>query len=176
MDAMDVDQLFPLMSQELMRGVDQYVEAQNRFLEAWQDSVKESTDDELITSGTTGLVEAYEVWLDASREWTEQLFAVTEGEELDPRAIRDVWLRAANESSQALMGTRAFARMTGERVRDGLELQRQRDEATQAALESMGVATAHSMEEVGERLVELERRQHRVEGKLDDLLDHLESS
>jgi hypothetical protein len=38
----------------------------------------------------------------------------------------------------------------------------------------MGFSTREDVEEVGERLVELERRQHEVEQKLDQILDHLE--
>jgi hypothetical protein len=37
----------------------------------------------------------------------------------------------------------------------------------------MGFATTRDVEEVGERLVELERRQHAVEKKLDELLQRV---
>lgn len=176
MDSTDPPTMFPQMSDEVMHGVDQYIEAQTRFLEAWHENIQRTTDDEVVASGANGVVEAYKIWLEASREWSEQLLAVAEGEELNPRDVRDVWLRAANESAQSLMSTAAFARMTGQSIDDSLELQRQQDDAIQAMLEGMGVATAHSMEEVGERLIELERRQHAVESKLDRLLDHLEES
>lgn len=174
MTAMDPDDPFPHMSEEIIHGIDQYIEAQTAFIETWVESIEASTDDEVLTSGARGIAEAYEVWLAASREWTDHLTAVTEGEEFDPRAVRDVWLRAANESSQAIMGTDAFARLTGQRVEEALEIQRQRDETVQAMLEGMGVATSHSVEEVGERLVELERRHHDVAQKLDRILERLE--
>lgn len=176
MDTMDPSDLFPQLSDELVHGMDQFIEAQTRFLESWQQNLAQETDDEVIASGAKGIVEAYEIWLNASREWTEQLVAVAEGEELDPRNARDIWLRAANESAQSMMSTTAFAQMTGQSVQDGLELQRQRDEAIQTMLEAMGVASTHSIEEVGDRLIELERRQHAVEQKLDRLLDHLDES
>ncbi len=173
---MDPSEFYPQFNDEIMRGVDQYIEAQARFIEAWQENLTKQADDEIITEGARGIADAYQIWLDASREWIEQLVAVAEGEELNPRDIRDVWLRAANDSSQALMSTAAFAQLTGQSVRDGLELQRQRDEAMQAMLETMGVATGDNVEEVGERLVELERRQHAVERKLDRLLEQLDNS
>lgn len=174
MDTMDSADLFPQLSEEIMRGMDQYIDAQTSFLEAWEESVRTNTDDEVITSGAAGIADAYEIWLTASREWTEQLIAAAEGEELDARDVRDVWLRAANESAQALMSTTAFARVTGQQVQDSLELQQQQDEAMQAMLEAMGLPTVHTVDEVGERLVELERRQHAVEQKLDRLLEALE--
>jgi BMFP domain-containing protein YqiC len=45
---------------------------------------------------------------------------------------------------------------------------------TQDTVAQMGMATRDDVEEVGERLVELERRQHDVEEKLDRVLDAVE--
>ncbi len=176
MDAMDPTDIFTEMNDELVSGVEQYLEAQQSFLDAWQRSIEQSTDDALVTSGVSGITDAYEIWMDASNQWMEQFAAAAEGEELDPREIRDIWLRAANDSSKALMNTEAFAKLTGESVSDSLELQRQRDEALQAMMEGMGMASSETVEEVGDRLVELERRQHAVEEKLDRLLEHLEDA
>ena len=174
MTAMDPSDIFGDMNEELLRGTEQFIEAQQSFLETWQDAIQRSTDDELVTSGVQGMTDAYEIWLDASMQWMEQFTAAAQGEEFDPRDVRDVWLRAANDSSQALMNTDAFAKLTGERVTDSLELQQQRDEAMQAMMEGMGVASNQSVEEVGERLVELERRQHQIEQKLDRVIEELE--
>ena len=44
----------------------------------------------------------------------------------------------------------------------------------QDTLAQMGMATRGDVEEVGERLVELERRQHNLEEKIDRLLDAVE--
>ena len=54
------------------------------------------------------------------------------------------------------------------------ELQQQADEASQETLRSLGFATEDDVVEIGDRLVELERRQHAVEQKLDRVLEHLE--
>jgi BMFP domain-containing protein YqiC len=55
-----------------------------------------------------------------------------------------------------------------------LEARQEFDEATQDAIAEMGFSTRDDVAEVGERLVELERRQHDVEQKLDRVLDALD--
>jgi hypothetical protein len=54
-----------------------------------------------------------------------------------------------------------------------MEAQQDASEATQDAISQAGFPTRDDVEEVGERLVELERRQHAVEGKLDRILEEL---
>ena len=72
------------------------------------------------------------------------------------------------------MGTSAFAAATGQTVGDMLEASEQLDRLNQQTLESVGFATVGDIEEIGERLVELERRQHAVEQKLDQVIAMLE--
>jgi len=69
------------------------------------------------------------------------------------------------------MGTSAFAAATGQTIGDMLEASEQLDHASQETLRSMGFATEGDIEEIGERLVELERRQHAVEQKIDRLIE-----
>ena len=170
-DPMDfVEQL----NERMMEGIEQNVEAQVQFVDAWREAIEQTTDDEFLESGASGIASAYEVWLDASLRMAQRATQVAEGERLDPNEFRDIWLRAANESFQEIMQTTAFARATGEGVGSMLDFQRQTDEAMQDMMEAMGMATVGHVEEVGERLVELERRQHAVEQRLDEILDHLE--
>lgn len=163
------------VNERMMEGVEQNVQAQVQFIEAWRDAIEQSTDDEFLESGATGIARAYEVWLDASLRMAQRATQVAEGESFEPAEFRDIWLRAANDSLQEIMQTTAFARATGEGVGSMLDIQRQTDEAMQDMLEAMGMATVGHVEEVGERLVELERRQHGVERRLDEILAQLES-
>jgi hypothetical protein len=117
---------------------------------------------------------AYQVWIDATEEIVEQTAQFAEGEDIDVEEIRDVWLDTANESFKEVMSTSAFAAMTGESIDEALELQQRADESARATLHSLGLATEGDMREIGDRLVELERRQHDVERKLDRVLEHLE--
>jgi len=96
------------------------------------------------------------------------------GRDVDIEEFRDIWLNTANEAFKEVMSTTAFAKMTGETVGDVLELQEQADEAAQETLNSLGFATEGDVVEIGDRLVELERRQHAVEQKLDRVLEHVE--
>ena len=90
---------------------------------------------------------------------------------VDPEEFRDIWFNAANTAFKESMSTTAFAAATGQNVEDVLDLQQQMNEATEQTLHGMGFATTGDVREVGERLVEIERRQHAIEEKLDQLLE-----
>jgi aminoglycoside phosphotransferase family enzyme len=72
------------------------------------------------------------------------------------------------------MSTSAFASANGQLVETMMEMQQEVDDVTQDTISQMGMPTRDDIEEVGERLIELERRQHAVEEKLDRVLDALE--
>ena len=55
-----------------------------------------------------------------------------------------------------------------------MEMQQDAQEMNQDAIAQMGFPTRENVDEVAERLVELERRQHAVEEKLDRILEQLE--
>jgi len=111
---------------------------------------------------------------DRLQQMVERANDQLEGEDVDIEEFRDIWLNTANEAFKEVMSTTAFAKMTGETVGDVLELQEQADEAAQETLNSLGFATEGDVVEIGDRLVELERRQHAVEQKLDRVLEHVE--
>jgi vacuolar-type H+-ATPase subunit I/STV1 len=126
-----------------------------------------------MEEGVEGVARAYEAWMDAAEEAVELTEDAAAGE-ADPGEFRDLWLDAANTAFKRVMGTSAFAAATGQALDDALDLQADLDEAAQDTVREYGFATSDDVEEVGERIVELERRQHAVEEKLDELLDRLE--
>jgi len=150
------------------------MEAQAQFVESWSETVGEASDDTEISDGVEGYARAYETWMTASQQMVERANDQLEGEDVDIEEFRDIWLNTANEAFKEVMSTTAFAKMTGETVGDVLELQEQADEAAQETLNSLGFATEGDVVEIGDRLVELERRQHAVEQKLDRVLEHVE--
>jgi hypothetical protein len=152
------------------------VEAQERFVESWFDAVEESSmDSETWRDGLEGYARAYDVWMAAVEEHLERMTDAMEGEEVEPEEIRDIWLNAANEAFKEITRTTAFAAATGQTVGNVLELRRGFDETAQDTLHALGFATESDVREVGERLVELERRQHAVEEKLDRIVEAVES-
>ena len=72
------------------------------------------------------------------------------------------------------MSTSAFAAANGQIVESMMEMQQQTEELSQDAIAQMGFPTRENMDEVAERLLEVERRQHAVEEKLDRILEQLE--
>lgn len=159
------------MNDQWADAFQQNVDAQTRFVEAWLDAIDQSTSEETIEEAVEGYRQAYETWMDAAEESIRRMADAAEGEEVSVEEFRDSWLNAANQSFKQIMSTSAFAAMTGESVEDSLDFRRQLDDAAEVALHDMGLPTKGDIKEVGDRMVELERRQHAVEEKLDRVLE-----
>jgi trans-aconitate methyltransferase len=158
-----------------VEGIESALEEQAAFTEAWIDAVEEGAADVAETSADPeAFAQAYAVWIDATERLFARLTDAIEGEEVEPGELRDIWLDAANEAFSEVMGTSAFAAATGQTIGSALDAQEAADEATRDLLHAYGLATDEDVREVGERLVELERRQHAVENKIDRLLDATE--
>lgn len=157
-------------------AIEQNVEAQTRFVESWFDTLEETSDltAETMGDGVGGYARAYRVWMNAAERHLERTADVFEGEEVSIEEFRDIWLNSANEAFKEVMSTSAFAAATGQTVEDALELQQEVDEAAATTLRSLGFATSEDVDEVAARLVELERRQHEVERKLDRIVEAVE--
>jgi hypothetical protein len=162
------------MNDAVAESIEQNVEAQANFVESWASAFDGSMPDEdAIADGIEGYNRAYEVWMDAAERMVERSGAVAEGEDVAPEEFRDIWLQSANEAFKEVLSTEAFAAANGQLVESVMEARQDVDEATQDALAQAGLATRDDVEEVGERLVELERRQHAVEQKLDRIIEEL---
>jgi len=163
------------MNEAVADSMEQNMEAQTAFVQSWADAVEDSIpkEDEL-SEGLQGYNRAYEEWVDAAEQMVERSTAAAQGEDVDPAEFRDIWLKSANEAFKQVMGTSAFAAANGQLVESMMEMQQQTEELSQDAIAQMGFPTKENMNEVAERLVELERRQHAVEEKLDRIIDQLE--
>jgi len=162
------------MNEQFVDALEQNVEAQAEFVESWSETLESSADDERLGEGVQGYAKAYQVWMDAAQEMVERTADAAEGEQVDVEEFRDVWLNSANQAFKEVMSTSAFAAATGETVQDAMEVRRMADDSAEATLRQLRIPTQSDVEEIGDRLVELERRQHEVERKLDRVLDHLE--
>jgi hypothetical protein len=153
-------------------SLEQNAQAQAALLESWTEGLEQSVpEDDVVAEGLEGTNRAYEVWMDAAEQVMERATAAAEGEDVEPEEVRDIWLQSANQAFKEVMSTSAFAAANGELVSTLLEAQREVDEFNQDALAQLGLATRGDVEEVGERLVELERRQQAVEERLEDIHD-----
>jgi len=162
------------MNQSFAEAFEQNMRMQTEFLDSWRNSLDESNLDESTVDGMAGVSRAYEVWMEAADTQQELISESLRGQEVDLEAFRDLYLDAANEAFKEVMGTSAFAAATGQTVGELLAASEQADRMSQQTLQSVGFATEADITEVGERLVELERRQHTLEGKLDTVIGLLE--
>lgn len=150
------------------------LEAQANFVESWTESIDTELDEEALADGLEGYAKAYETWMNAAEKMVQSTADAAEGEDVDIKEFRDIWLHSANQAFKDVMQTTAFAAATGETVENALELKKQVDDATNDTLRELGFATSRDVDEIGERLIELERRQHEVENKIDELLERVE--
>ena len=162
------------MNEQFSEAVQKNADAQAEFVEAWLDALGEGADEKRVEEAVEGYKRAYETWMEAAQQTVERTTDSFEGEDVSPEEIRDTWLSAANDSFKEIMGTAAFANVTGRTVDEALDMRGQFEEFSEETLHDLGMATKSDVQEVGERLVELERRQHAVEEKLDRVLEQLE--
>jgi len=163
------------MNDAVADSVEQNMEAQAAFMESWADAVEDSVPEEdAIADGFQGYNRAYEVWMDAAERMFERSSDAAAGEDVDPAEFRDIWLQSANEAFKEVMSTSAFAAANGQLVESMLEMRQEADEIGQDTIAQLGFPTRDDMDEVAERIVELERRQHAIEQKLDRILDAVE--
>jgi polyhydroxyalkanoate synthesis regulator phasin len=171
----DWNEMVEQMNEAVAESVEQNMEAQAAFMESWSDAFDNSVPEEdVVAEGLEGYNRAYEVWMDAASQMFERTTDAAEGEDVDATEFRDIWLNSANEAFKEVMSTSAFASANGQLVETMMEMQQEVDEVTQDTIAQMGMPTRDDVDEVGERIVELERRQHDVEQKLDRVLDALE--
>lgn len=164
------------INESMLDAIERNVDAQSTFLETWMDTLESSADvvedpEEILL----GYSRAFEIWMEAAEDQFDEIVTGFETGSVRPEAVRDAWLQAANEAFQEMMRTDAFANVTGRTIEDALEAQQQADEAAEETIRSLGFAARTDIIEIGERLVELERRQHAVEDKLGRVLENIES-
>jgi hypothetical protein len=163
------------MNEAVARSMEQNMEASAAFVDSWASAMDDSMPSESeLTEGVEGYSAAQEVWIDAADEIFERTTAAAEGEDVAVTEFRDIWLQSANEAFKQVMGTSAFAAANGQLVSAMLEMRDQADEIGEETLAQLGMPTQSDIEEVGERLIELERRQHAVEEKLDRIIEAVE--
>jgi len=172
------------MNEQMVEGMEASTTAQAEFVESWVEAFEGIDEDRYASEGFEGNTRAYSVWMEAAEETAEKMAAAAGGEDVDPAEIRDLWLDSANEAFKEVIETEAFSAMAGKNAEDLLKLRQRVDENTQSTLHEFGFATEGDVREIGERLVELERRQKKVqrelerleavEAKLDRVLDELE--
>lgn len=157
-----------------VEALQQNAQSQAEFVEAWRSAMESSVEETGGSDALVGYVRAYETWMEASRLMFERASDSLAGEEVPIEEFRDIWLDAANDAFKDVMGTEAFAAATGQTVGEVLDFAQQAEDVTSETWHAMGLASRRDVMEVGDRLVELERRQHAVEERLDRILEQVE--
>ncbi len=166
------EEAFETAAEMFERGV----EAQSEFAERVATNAEGAAEDsEEIPEMVEGFANAYELYAEATEEVLDRAAeSYEDGEAPDLAEMGDIWLEATNEAAKEVMSTSGFAAARGNATGSSLEAKNEFDESRDELLRSTGMATESTVVEVGERLVELERRQHEVEKKLDTLIEKQE--
>lgn len=167
------DAFFEEANKRYLEAFERNVAAQSEFVNSWMRALEESTDKDHMEAGMEGYSKAYKAWMEAAEDQVERMTASFEGADISTEEFRDRWLRAANDAFKEVMSTSAFAAMTGDTVERALDFKQGADELAEETLHGLGFATVGDVEEVGDRLIELERRQQRIEEHLEDVLEEL---
>lgn len=163
------------MNEAFLESLERNVEAQTAFVDSWMNAFESPESAEISEDGMKGYVGAYEAWMNAAQKQFERINDALEGEDVPIEEFRDIWLKAANDAFKEVTTTSAFSSMTGESVENSMAFKQTVDEATEQTLSTFGLPTEGDIQEVGERLLELERRQHEIAQKLDRILEEIES-
>ena len=175
MPAGGFDEMFEGINEMFATTVERNVEAQAAFVEAMSETMLETVPDENeLAGGLEGYASASEVWMEAADRTVEEATTAMEEEDLDPETFRDIWMQATNDALSELFSTDAFAAANGEFMQELLGRRQELGEMQQDSLAQAGFATQEEISEVAERLLELERRQHDLEAKLDRVLEAVE--
>lgn len=166
-----MESMFEQFSEAYTDTLKRNMDAQSEFADMMLDSADEMFSEEQFDDASEGAAQAYESWMEAAESSYERMGDMIEGEDVDPTEFRDIWLNTANEAFKESMSTTAFAAMTGQNLDSVLDFQQQMNDTAEETLHGMGFATTGDIREIGERLVEVERRQQAIESKLDQLID-----
>ncbi|WP_435156614.1 poly(R)-hydroxyalkanoic acid synthase subunit PhaE [Haladaptatus sp. DFWS20] len=162
------------MNDAFINSLERNVEAQTAFVDSWMSAFDTSETDETAADGMEGYVGVYNAWMDAAQKQFERINDALEGEDVPVEEFRDIWLKAANDAFKEVTTTSEFASMTADSVENSMTYKQTVDEATEQTLSAFGLPTENDIQEVGKRLLEVERRQHDIERKLDQILDTIE--
>ncbi len=163
-------------NEAFMDAMEQNTKMQQEFIDSWTKNMEESQiDPEQMQELYQSYGDAFQKWTEATEEASEKISQqVSEGEEVDIEEYRDIWLDAANEALKEIISTTAFAAAIGDILEDTSQTTQQIEKTVQDTLRTAGLATSKDIQEVGERLVELERRQHELQRKLEEVIENLE--
>lgn len=162
------------MNESFLQIFNQNMNMQMEFMKMWIDTVGRSGLDDVWSDELKAYVRAYGIWMAANREQFERLTDALEGKDVSLEEFPDIWFQAANSAFKEVMSTSAFASTMGESIESFSRRGSETDDSMEGMLRGHDLPTEGDREEIGERLVELERRQHDVEKKIDELIDTLE--
>lgn len=166
-------------SEQAMKAYAVNMEMGRAFLETWTRSLAHlqattaasSKPEAASASAQAPFADATRAWVNAVTEATHRTQeAFAKGETLSPDSYAEIWSQAASQVAQEIVKDAAFAKITGEWVNEAAKSKGQAREAAEARLAELGFATTRDIEEVGTRLIEVERRLHHMQVLIEDRL------
>lgn len=121
-------------------------------------------------SGGTLFGESFRIWtqtIDQASQMTVERASNGEGPPVED--LVNLWTNAYADAMKPMLGSPLYAAAQGETVDAALDARKRLQEQAEHSLRSVGISTRSDLLEVGQRLIELERRQQRVENLLREI-------
>ncbi|MFA5860137.1 MAG: poly(R)-hydroxyalkanoic acid synthase subunit PhaE [Candidatus Thermoplasmatota archaeon] len=121
-------------------------------------------------SGGTLFGESFRIWtqtIDQASQMTAERASMGEGPPVED--LVNLWTNAYADAIKPVLGSPLYAAAQGETVDAALDARKRLQEQAEHSLRAVGISTRSDLLEVGQRLIELERRQQRVETLLRDI-------
>ncbi|WP_318570993.1 hypothetical protein [Salinigranum marinum] len=113
----------------------------------------------------------YDIWEEALLNTLVHLDDAVSEEGIDLRQLQMTWLHAMDDAFSEVMSRPVFAAGINDTLEDALTEQQQLSHLRRDLLYASNLPTDRDVEAVGERLLDLEARQKKIEEKLDMILD-----
>lgn len=169
-DAAEWSNFMETVNDQMVDAMRVTTDSQAALVDSWADLYEDLASlDAASDADLAGYAAANRVWLDAFEEqFDEYIDVMARDGTFSAEAARDRWLEAANEAFKELMRTPGFTAGMNRTMEAALDRQLEAREASETQLRQFGFATRSDVEEVGQRLLEIERRLQELEGRLEE--------
>lgn len=153
-------------------ALERSLEMQRTVVDSWVTAAESTAPPETPQRAQLRRLEwGYDIWEETLLNTLVHLDDAITEDGIDLRQLQMIWLHAMDDAFSDVTSRPAFAAETNDTLEDVLTEQQQLNELRRDFLHASNLPTDRDLEEVGERLLDLEARQKRIEEKLDAVLD-----
>ncbi|SEP08486.1 hypothetical protein SAMN04487948_11383 [Halogranum amylolyticum] len=148
------------------------LEMQRTVVDSWITAAESTAPPETPQRAQLRRLEwGYNIWEETLLNTLVHLDDAIREDGIDLRQLQMIWFHAMDDAFSEVMSRPMFVAEMNDTLEDVLTEQQQLNELRRDFLHASNLPTDRDLEEVGERLLNLEARQKKIEEKLDMILD-----